>query len=536
MRFLILNIKNERDESIDELLMFPPLTSEEINKRKDDIYNFLEKPDLLENIKRTLDIRIVGEDSLKLLVFLCATSVFHNYKMSIIVQGHAASGKSYVCRNVLKFFPNVIHFSRMTPAFLDRFMLDLNNYIFYVYELSETQEATGQLRLVLSEGELRLATAESYGGGRVETKILSTKGTPVYITTTIQPLVEEQLGSRCWLASTDPSEEQTKRVVHHIALRHSTPDWEAWREEEILLKYVMNYFPHLKVSHVLGEREFDDIIIPYADELAKAFDMKEERMRRDYERILNLVKTITLLYHRQRNIIELPNMRKYLVSDVEDLKNALKIANPFIISTFLGLQKRAVEIYKIIKEKFGDAEFTTRDVAQLLRMPMRTAREFLRSLYDKGFLYRDESRRTHVYTFSGKEMAGEAAILSLAENPSFFPPEKLENWLKSIGATIRQRQSNTSVYKSYIHEKDSFCSGTIMSKNAQEAQNEALKRKEAQKFGKEENYRKVEEIKGAIFCERCGSYFMTIKDFSEHMKVCLNLKPARLPKQPSLPR
>jgi predicted DNA-binding transcriptional regulator len=531
MRFLILNVKNERDESIDELLMFPPLSLKEIEEKKDEIEKFLQDPNLLENIRKILDIRIVGEDSLKLLTFLCATSVFHRYKMSIIIQGPAATGKSYICRNVLKFFPNVIHFSRMTPAFLDRLSLNLNNYIFYVYELIGSQEATGQLRLVLSEGELRLATAESYGGGKVETRIISTKGTPVYITTTINPIVEEQLGSRCWLASTDSSEAQTKKVVEHIAKRHSTPDWEAWKEEEILLKYVMNYFSYFMISNVLYNSIFDDIMVPYAEDLAKLFDMKEERMRRDYERILNLVKTITLLYHKQRDIAILPNGRKMLLSNLDDLKNALKIVQPFLTMTFFGLHKRAIEIYHELKDKWKDTEFTVRDAAQYFGMSMNRTRELLKALYEKGFLYRDESRKTHYYSFSGKEIPENATILEIAQSSSFFPPEKLQNWLDGIGGKIAREQSNTSVLPEKEREASSSLVIVRFPEKSKEAQIELFQAGEAQKSCNLENRGKSAKIEGAIFCERCGSYFLTIKDFSEHMKVCLGLKPIELKRQ-----
>jgi DNA-binding transcriptional ArsR family regulator len=528
MRFLILNKKNERDERIDDLLMFPPLSLKEIEEKKDEIEKFLQDPNLLENIRKILDIRIVGEDSLKLLTFLCATSVFHRYKMSIILQGQAATGKSYICRNVLRFFPNVIHFSRMTPAFLDRFSLNLNNYIFYVYELLASQEATGQLRLVLSEGELRLAAAESVGGGKVETRIISTKGTPVYITTTINPVVEDQLGSRCWLASTDSSEEQTRKVVHHIAIRHSTPDWDVEKQEEVLLKYVMNYFSYFMISNVIYKTLFDDIMVPYAEELAKLFNMKEERMRRDYERLLNLIKTITLLYHKQRSIVELPVGRKMLLSNLDDLYNALKIAEPFMTMTFYGLHRRAIEIYKELKDVYGESEFTVREAAEVVGLSMNRTRELLKALYDKGFLFRDESRKIHNYSFSKKEMLENVTIIKTVSSPEFFPPEKLQKWLDGIGGKIAREQSNTSVIPYTEFGKNSSLVVVRSPENSKEAQIEPLKLEELQKSHGLADRGKSAKIEGAFYCERCGSYFMTIQDFSEHMKVCLGLKSVKL--------
>jgi predicted transcriptional regulator len=285
------------------------------------------------------------------------------------------------------------------------------------------------------------------------------------------------------------------------------------------------------ISNVLYKGIFDDIMVPYAEELAKLFNMKEERMRRDYERLLNLIKTITLLYHKQRDIAELPNGRKILLSNLDDLKNALKIAEPFMTMTFYGLHKRAIEIYKELKDIYKESEFTVREAAEVVGLSMKRTRELLKSLYDKGFLYRDESRKTHYYSFSKKEMFENAAIFQIASSPSFFPPEKLQNWLDGIGGRLRKEQSNTTVLPEKEKEKGSSLVVAAFPEKAKEAQNEALQAGEAQKFGDFQNRRKVQGIEGAIFCERCGSYFLTIKDFSEHMKVCLGLKPIELKRQ-----
>lgn len=516
---------NEREDNLSDFLMFPSLTLKEIEEKKDVIEEWLQDPNILQKINNTLGIRIVGEENLRMLLFLCGFSVFHRYKMSAIVQGAAATGKSYICRNVLKFFPNVIHFSRMTPAFLDRLRMNIDNYIFYVYELLASQEATGQLRLVLSEGELRLATVVGHGPNNVETRIISTKGTPVYITTTIRNIVEDQLGSRCWLVNTNESEEQTKKVVNHIALRHSTPDWDSWKEEEIQLRYLVNFFSYFRVSKVLGYEDFDDILIPYAVELATLFGMKEERMRRDYERLLNLIKTVTLLHYKQRPIIELPNGTKKLLSTLDDCKNALKIAEPFMTMTFLGLHTKSIEIYKQLKEIFEESEFTTREAAEALNLSMNRTRELLIPLFKKGFLNRDESSKVHRYSFTKKEMPKNGTILKILESSDFFNEEKLKSWLSGIGGVIR---SETKAKES--QENEEFKNSTALFRTyypgkPKEAQIEAFKPEEAQKFSEIENRATAEDNNKFFYCERCNSTFLTIQDFSEHMKWCLKTKP-----------
>jgi len=85
-----------------------------------DIANLMDDPALLYRIKTELDKTVIGEDENKLLLYLICASSYTDFNLSAVITGSSSAGKSWLKNNVLKYFANVLSFTRMTAAAPDR--------------------------------------------------------------------------------------------------------------------------------------------------------------------------------------------------------------------------------------------------------------------------------------------------------------------------------------------------------------------------------------------------------------------------------
>ncbi|MEM3618510.1 MAG: helix-turn-helix domain-containing protein [Candidatus Bathyarchaeia archaeon] len=416
--------------NIERFLVTKPLTDGEKAQYAREAEDRLRDPKLLDWVGSVLDYRIVGEEKAKKLLFLIALSPKTGEPQAAIIQGPPSSGKSHICVNVLRLFPNVINLTRITPAALDRLQVNLSQYILYVSELAGAEHAGPSLRLILSEGELRLATAEADEKGKINPRFIETVGTPVYVTTTTQEIVEEQLASRTWQIRTDTSPEQTRRILAFQAKQASTVQTEGFSHEEMVLRCLIEL---LEPCHVL---------IPYAEKLDRLFPSEEPQARRDFKRLLSVIKTLACLFQKQRPVVECQG-RKVVLASLNDLAEALKLLKPVLLPTLYGLPQKAFEALAFIKDK-GEEKVTVRDVAAKVKLSEQRTRTILNAMVDKGFLYKDESQRTHKYEWSGKELE-DISLLSTEISPAFFSLEEFLNWFSANNCSCSEEPKHVYV-------------------------------------------------------------------------------------------
>lgn len=393
----------------------------------------LENPNLLEWIREVLSQRIVGEDDCKVLLFLVALSYKTDEPQNCIFSGPPSTGKSYLCKNVLRLMPNVINVSRMTPAFLDRIGSDLSHYILYVSELGGAEQSLPILRVMLSEGELVLGTTERNDKGKIETMIVETKGSPPYITTTNQEIVERQLASRTWLQTVDTTPEQTRRVIRYQAkLARSAPLPEYTPEEMVLRTLVYMLKPN-------------KVMVPFTEKLGELFPSTEVQARRDFNRLLSLIKVVTLLYQRQRLHVKV-NGEDYLLASLQDLAHALRLITPVLLPTLYGLPQKAFELLKTFQEP-PHLELEVKDVGAKAQLSDNRVREILNGLVDRGFLHKNTGSKPYKYQWTGKTLES-GTILSIVDLAGFFSQTDFEKWLNENGTTYAG--DSKDLYATYI--------------------------------------------------------------------------------------
>jgi hypothetical protein len=405
------NKKAERPEDVlDKFLLTPPLSQEQLEKLKPAVDEKLVDPEQLLWVDDVLGTRIVGESRNRSLTFFTGLSYKTGWKLALVFIAEPSAGKSYVSRNVLRYFPNVIKFSRMTPKALERCQANLDKHILYIVELQGAIEWMPQLRELISEGELALLSVEKNDGDNLEITPIKTVGTPVFVSTTAKTTIEQQLCDRVILASPDTSEEQTGRIFLHRAHEDMSPKLPEFTEDEMVLRALVELIPPVEY-----------VFIPYGEEIARIFPTNLLRGRRDFNKLMDIVKTITCLYQKQRQTIEIDG-KSYLLSSLVDLEYAFLILEDAIRTTVASLPQTALEIMDAIEFQSEKIELTAKEIGDLIDKQRVTVSKYLPKLVEFGLLSCDDSTKPYKYS-----------LVEILRNPGICFFESLREELGSFG-------------------------------------------------------------------------------------------------------
>jgi len=249
----------------------------------------LEEPDLLAAFERELrETGYVGDAGPAKVLFLAATSRLLQSPVSVAVKGPSSAGKSFVVKQVLKFFPDEAFYA--VTAMSDRALVyseePLKHRVLVLYEadgLSETAELL--VRSLLSEGHVVYDTVIEMEGVRIERE-----GPTGLITTTTRVALHPENETRLLSITIVDTPERIASVLRAIAegagdRRVDLEPWKALQE-------------YLAASAT-------DVDIPYAGDLATQIPPFGIRLQRDFKALLMLISTHALLHHEGRERDEL---------------------------------------------------------------------------------------------------------------------------------------------------------------------------------------------------------------------------------------
>jgi hypothetical protein len=239
-----------------------------------------------EEVRRT---GVVGEERTVKVLYLALTSRLFDRPVSVAVKGPSSGGKSFLVSQVLALFPPEAFYelSAMSDRALVYSTEPLKHRFLVIYEAAGMSGdfASYSIRSLLSEGRLRYETVERTQHG-LQPRLIQRDGpTGLLLTTTSVRLHPENETRILSLPVTDTSE-QTARVLLAVARNqsHKIDAPAAWHA--------------LQRRIARGQRE---VVIPFAEELAKAITPVGLRLRRDFTALLNLVKAHALLHQATRS-------------------------------------------------------------------------------------------------------------------------------------------------------------------------------------------------------------------------------------------
>jgi DNA primase len=255
--------------------------------------SLLRDPALIERICADFErIGVVGERDNCLLGYLAAVSRKLDRPLAIIAQSTSAAGKSALQEAVLSMVPEEerVSFSAMTGQSL--FYMgesDLRHRVLSIAEEEGAKRAAYALKLLHSEGELRIASTGKEGQtGRLITHTYTVRGPVAIFLTTTTIELDEELLNRCIVLGVDEERSQTRAIHQRQRERETLEGLLAEHERASLLAL------HRDAQRLL---EPVAVVNPYARALR--FADARTRTRRDHMKYLALIRAIALLHQHQ---------------------------------------------------------------------------------------------------------------------------------------------------------------------------------------------------------------------------------------------
>jgi hypothetical protein len=193
---------------------------------------------------------------------------------------------------------------------------NLKHKILAIVEEEGAEKASYALKLLQSEGELTIAsTGKDPHSGRMETQEYHVQGPVMIILTTTSIDIDEELMNRCLVLTVDESREQTERI-HTLQRKARTLEGLRMKKERSAIQTLLQNAQRLLKPIA--------IVNPYSDELT--FTSGRTRTRRDHEKYLTLIESVTLLHQHQRPLENDPIAGPHIKTTLEDIEAANKIS------------------------------------------------------------------------------------------------------------------------------------------------------------------------------------------------------------------
>jgi len=403
----------------------PIVTLDEADKAQ--ALDLLKAPDLLDRILNDFNrCGVVGEEINKLVGYLAAVSRKLDKPLAVMVQSSTAAGKSSLMDAVIAMMPEEekVQYSAMTGQSLF-YMEDgnLQHKILAIAEKEGAERASYALKLLQSEGELTIAsTGKDPQSGRLITNEYQVTG-PVMIfstTTAIDP--DEELLNRCIVLGVDEGREQTQ-AIHQLQRQSRTlAGLLAKKEKSKILTLHRNAQRLLKSLSVIN---------PYSEHLTFLDD--RTRLRRDHEKYLTLIESITLLHQYQRAIKHVQHddeTMSYIEVTLKDIEVANKLAHVMLGRSLDELPPQTRRLLMLIETMVDDQaailemnqtdyRFSRKAVREITGWGNTQLRVHLDRLVDMEYLlvHRGGRGQSFVYEllYDGQGKDGESFMMGLID-------------------------------------------------------------------------------------------------------------------------
>jgi DNA primase len=422
---LLLRLEQRQEEAARAVMA--PTVPEMTAPERAAALELLRAPDLATRIVEDLGkCGVVGEETNKLVAYLAATSRKLERPLAVVIQSASAAGKSSLMEAILQVMPEEerIAYSAMTGQSL--FYMgetDLAHKILAIAEEEGAERAAYALKLLQSEGELRIAsTGKDPATGRLVTEEYHVQGPVMIFLTTTAVDVDEELLNRCLVLSVDEGRQQT-RAIHDLQREEQTLEGMLARQERAALLRL-----HQNVQRLLRPLR---VVNPFARELR--FVDHQTRTRRDHMKYLALIQAIALCHQYQRPV-KTAEHRGERLSYVEVIPSDIALANrlchevlgrtldelPPGTRRLLGEleQMVAVEAAKLGMER-ADYHFSRREVRQRTQLSNTQLKVHLARLVEMEYLlvHRGRQGQGFVYelAYAGEGQNGERFLPGLLE-------------------------------------------------------------------------------------------------------------------------
>jgi len=292
--------------------------------------------------------------------------------------GHYGAGKSYPLFMTLKLYPKKAY--HLISSASDKSLYQIEGGLKYkALILAEAlaleshgkkdNELAYAIRTLVSEGHLKY----QYTGFKDKKRVTLVKkiaGPTSLLTTTIKGKLEDQLDDRMFTAHPNTTTEQTVNIIEQTA---ATAGGIGNQIDEKILKAYQRY--HDSLLSV-------EVVIPFAENIAIIVSQKGPlpiSARRSFKRVLAAIKTITILYQKQRSRDE----QGRVISEYCDYALAYQLVGDAYMESIGNAGKYTDQRFKII-EKNG--KITPKALAKVIGITGSAISQWMKPLLKKGVL------------------------------------------------------------------------------------------------------------------------------------------------------
>lgn len=411
--------------------------------------DFLKSPNLFEQLLSDFkQCHIVGEETNLIMVYIACVSRILTEPLAIVIQSSSASGKTTLMDVVLSLMPEEvkIEYSAMTGQSLFYMeQTDIRHKILAISEDEGAKQASYALKLLQSEGCITIAsTGKDNTSGKHKAYRHVVEGPVMLMFTTTSIDIDEELLNRCLVLSVDDSRQQTQAILQLQRQRRTlTGLTQQSARQQIIAK-------HHAVQRLLKPI---NVVNPYAEQLT--FLDNQARLRRDHEKYLTLIDTITLLHQYQRPIQKTDEGVEYIEVTLEDIKQANQLAHTVLGKTLDDLppQTRHVlqQLYQYVSDEAttrhltkADVRFRQKQIRNHLCLGNAQTCTHLKRLVELEYLIKHKQGRGQSYQYEllydGQGEAGEQFLMHLIDVDS-LQETPVRNEFGVDSATIQSTSS-----------------------------------------------------------------------------------------------
>ncbi|WP_169802212.1 LexA family protein [Neomoorella mulderi] len=374
------------------------------------------EPDILIHVLNTLSQVVAGEREALAVLYLALTSRLLPRPINLLLQAPPGAGKSYLVDRVLQMFPESAYY-KLTASSERAFIYSDENFAHRTVVVAEAAglHSDGVAGTIVREliwgNKLAYEVVEKTPDGLRPRKII--KDGPVGLITTTVKNVEGELATRLLVVELKDTPEQTRLIL------------EAEAREAAGQATMPDLSQFVALQKWLELNGPANVVVPYAETLAKLLKPSSVRVRRDFKQLLTLIMAYALLHQATRQVKD----EGTIVATIEDYSNIYHIANNlFSSSSMEALTPAQNELVEAVRHHYAShsCSMTLRQLADALGIDKSAASRRLQAVLAKG------------YVRNLQDKPGQPAMLVPGDpppdnNPVLPKPEELTLAFKNAG-------------------------------------------------------------------------------------------------------
>ena len=374
-------------------------------KDREEALGLLKDPNLLARVQEDLTkMGIVDEERNKVLIYLIATSRGMLKGLAGTLKASSSAGKNHLLNSVVFLIPpeDVKEFTYLSAKAL-YYMGEngVKNKLVICTEIAGREAAEYSVRTLISEPFITCAIpVRSNDGGPFQTQEFKVNGPIAYLDTTTSFNLHPENATRLFEIYLNEEETQTKDIIQQQAREAGPEAFHIKAERERIMSVYQN------AQRIL--RPELDVIIPFSHLIV--FPSENVRARRDFQKLLNLIKVIAFLHQYQRETKH-EGEKEYIVATLVDYELAYHLVKDTLVETLDDLDKRSRDVLNRVKEELnkrgGKLEFNRDDVAVWSGKKKNKLNAVFKELEKKEYFLdqhgqpiEDWSRQKRIYTLN----------------------------------------------------------------------------------------------------------------------------------------